>query len=202
MGATYSGLEDLNPSPLSKKWVFAEQKKFRILQKYSFSGRDFEVYDSKGFPILTTQGKLFSIDGKMLVYNSKGIPEFVIKRKPFSFRTCYKIFSVKNDNEPIASIYRKMFTATSLNYRLCKGDALAYTTKVGLPRTSFFFKNRNGRILATAQRKLFSLNNSFVLNTQPEVDSLFFILATIIVDFDVEQQNIYNSAENSEIISF
>ncbi|KNF07757.1 protein of unknown function DUF567 [Gottschalkia purinilytica] len=150
--------------------------RYVIREKIFSLGDNFNIEDEFGNPRFQVIGKVFSLGDKLSVYNMNGDELFYIEQKLLRFLPEYSIYK---GQELVAKIKKKLtffrseFMIESIygNFEI-HGDIIAYN----------FYITKNGETIATVNKKLLSLSDSYALDVKDGENDDFIVTLVIVID--------------------
>ena len=135
------------------------------------------VYDENKNPIYKVKGKIFSITRKKTLCDMEGNKLFKIRNKWINWFV-HKAFIYDNNNNKIATVKDKWFNINNEYF------VMGYKDEIKIDGKFFSLSSkilRNGEVMGTIRRQMFSIKDSFELEANEE-DIPFLIALVIAID--------------------
>lgn len=159
-----------------------------LVRQRLFSFNDsFNITDESGRTMFQIEGKVFSLGNKLNIYDTKGNNCIYIEQKLFRFLPEYEIY----ENERLVARLKKQLTffrskidiESEYGSFTIDGDVFSYNFSI----------SRNGKLIATVNKKLISFSDSYAVDiAQGERDD--FVLALVIVVDQIFHDNNHNKS--------
>lgn len=163
---------------------FIKQKVFSFKDKFNITNEQQET-------LYQVEGKVFSIKNKLTLLNPTGDEVLKAEKKLFKLFARYDIYHPDGDHQAVVqrkfSILRPKFMVTAGNQELMiDGNMIGHQFSI----------TKDGREVASIQKKLFSFGDSYVIDIAEEVNQELYLFIVIIVDQILEEAEAKRNARD------
>ena len=150
--------------------------RFQIRQKIFSFGDNFTIKDENGQDYYQVQGKVFSLGDKLRIYDMTGKELYYIEQKLFKLLAEYSLYQ----GDRIIATAKKRFSLFGSKFDIISEKGNFEIS--GQPFNYNFQIFKNQQLVATVDKKFFSLSDTYGVEIADSEDYAFIISLIIIID--------------------
>ena len=148
-------------------------------------GEDSDITDGAGQPVLHVDGKVMSLNNRLILRDPAGREAGQVRRKLAALRPTYQITI---DGKDVAEVRRHLFTPFGERFTIdvhgaggmhIDGDLLSHEFTIG----------RDGHIAATISKRWLSMTASYAVDVAPGEDDLLILASVLALDLAIDAEH-------------